>query len=323
MISEPNSSPSGIAASWYSEHMGWMRRRARAKLGPEASEEVVQETFAKVCKRGHLEDVENPAGFLSRVLSNEIVAYYRKPSRRETCLGGIDNQEFDSEWPGESISTLEDGKIVRDSISSLKPRQRQAMLMFGNGKSRDEIASAMNMSAAAVTHLLARAKGNLKREITRRGYVPSLLPLDWRSLIRRRISSSLETLARLGQSLEPVALTMTIMLVTSLGRHSLMPDHSNSAESMLSNQIVTHELTENQTPPLNSENNNVHGARTTLESKVSDRLARVEHGKTWVQLDKSSEQRREPPPEQQLMDLLNDPSRALPTCPRTIPCPYD
>ena len=318
--------PTNLAAaeSWFKQHRTWMTRRAASKLPLSQSEDAVQDTFVRVLRRGELDQIRDPAAYLSESLTHQMAGSWRRRSSREIPVAELEVDSAPSDDVGTQLERQEDRDRLRDCVGRLPIRQRRAIELLLQGKTRAEISAQLQLSGRGVTMLLARGKVNLKRHLLRQGYLPALFPFRF-SWLRSKISSACLRSGDLVSMGEIYALS--VALIVSLGfsvpatntftggvergtSQSTTQNDSNSPRGLNPSEISEEQSGEPR-PPLDGSS-----ARSTV--------TRVDYGNTELWVDK---ERREGPPEPPLQDQLREvadnPEKVLPICPQTTPCPWD
>jgi len=142
--------------------------RLRAKLPPEALEDVTQQVFIGALKG--IEDFRGEASFRTWLLSiarYKIADYYRKQERR------VETVPYDVELHGDaddsgSRDDWEDEVLVRVCLGHLPPHYREVLLMrFAEGLKFKTIARELEISLDAAKSRYRRAVAALAEEMGR------------------------------------------------------------------------------------------------------------------------------------------------------------
>jgi RNA polymerase sigma factor (sigma-70 family) len=176
-------STTGSAADWsiaqlsaiYTEHRTQLVSQARRITKNEAeAHEVVQEAFLKfMLAAPDLDSADRAIAYLRTSVTNLALNVIRARGARPNLVA-IDadtTQERLNEIASENhidldttITAAEDAAIVREALSRLTPDQRTALVMWEmEGRTTEEIATALNTSPANVRHILVRARKSMVR----------------------------------------------------------------------------------------------------------------------------------------------------------------
>jgi RNA polymerase sigma factor (sigma-70 family) len=176
-------STQGSAADWsiaqlsaiYTEHRTQLVSQARRITKNEAeAHEVVQEAFLKfMLAAPDLDSADRALAYLRTSVTNLALNVIRARGARPNLVA-IDadtTQERLNEIASENhidldttITAAEDAAIVREALSRLTPDQRTALVMWEmEGRTTEEIATALNTSPANVRHILVRARKSMVR----------------------------------------------------------------------------------------------------------------------------------------------------------------
>jgi len=173
----------GSAADWsiahlsaiYTEHRTQLVSQARRITKNEAeAHEVVQEAFLKfMLAAPDLDSADRALAYLRTSVNNLALNVIRARGARPNLVA-IDadtTQERLNEIASENhidldttITAAEDAAIIREALSRLTPDQRTALVMWEmEGRTTEEIATALNTSPANVRHILGRARKSMVR----------------------------------------------------------------------------------------------------------------------------------------------------------------
>ena len=176
-------STQGSAADWsiaqlsaiYAEHRTQLASQARRITKNDAeAHEVVQEAFLKfMLAAPDLDSADRAIAYLRTSVTNLSLNVIRARGARPNLVA-IDadtTQERLNEIATENhidldttITAAEDAAIIREALARLTPDQRTALVMWEmEGRTTDEIASALNTSPANVRHILVRARKSMVR----------------------------------------------------------------------------------------------------------------------------------------------------------------
>jgi len=182
LLQEASSNP-GSTADWsisqlsaiYKEHRTQLVSQARRITRDEAeAHEVVQEAFLKfMLASPELDSSDRAIAYLRTSVTNLSLNVIRARGARPNLVA-IDadtSQERLNEIASENhidldttITAAEDAAIIREALSRLTPDQRTALVMWEmEGRSTQEIATALNTNPANVRHILVRARKSMVR----------------------------------------------------------------------------------------------------------------------------------------------------------------
>ncbi len=132
----------------------------RVSGDPALSEDIVQECFVKLHRRGAMPD--DPPAWLMTVANNLLRDAHRRVARRKRLTlawstdlplgGGADDARAD-----EATLAAEQVERVRQALERLSLRDRQLLLMRHEGYRYREIAAALALTPTSVGTMLVRA----------------------------------------------------------------------------------------------------------------------------------------------------------------------
>lgn len=269
-----------------------------------------------------LSKIEVPRAYLTRMVSHAIVTRFRRKAARERLLARYSTLNSDSREsdPAAGIEAEEVRGVLRDSIANLPPHYQSVLALVEEGLKPKQIAAVLAsrrgrpVTPNQVSALLMRIKDALAVELRRRGFVHTIFP--WLGL-RRKISRWANWFRSLGtevpllaQQVSIAALTSVVGAASPVGNVSMEPwlevtdSHETSASSW---SVVTHETPARPGGPA--------GTSGDSEPTVAE-IARVDLPGDQGTL-RGEERRGEPapPPEEQLLEIVRDPSRVpIPEC---------
>jgi RNA polymerase sigma factor (sigma-70 family) len=173
----------GSAADWsiaqlsaiYSEHRTQLVSQARRITKNEAeANEIVQEAFLKfMLAAPDLDSADRAIAYLRTSVNNLALNVIRARGARPNLVA-IDadtTQERLNEIASENhidldttITAAEDAAIIREALARLTSDQRTALVMWEmEGRTTEEIATALNTTPANVRHILVRARKSMVR----------------------------------------------------------------------------------------------------------------------------------------------------------------
>ena len=126
---------------------------------PALAADIAQDTFVRLYRRG--EPPEQPVAWLITVALNLLRNSWSTEARRQRLLSSVrsDMSLADpSRGPDETAEVGELQQRVRGALARLPERERQLLLLRGEGYRYHELATALALNPASVGVLLARAK---------------------------------------------------------------------------------------------------------------------------------------------------------------------
>ena len=153
-------------SSLFELHANGVYRLALAMLRePEAAQDVVQDTFARLIEqiRNH-GPLTNPRGWLYTVAAHACRDRQRRLGRWLPWFS-----ERDTRRAAETPDRLDDTRAVLDVIRGLPSRDRLLIALRAQGLSYREIGDAAGIRYASVGQVLTRALNRLQQELDRRG----------------------------------------------------------------------------------------------------------------------------------------------------------
>ena len=173
----------GSAADWSIAQLSALYTQHRTQLVSQArritrndgeANEVVQEAFLKfMLAAPDLDSADRAIAYLRTSVTNLSLNVIRARGARPNLVA-IDSdttQERLNEIASENhvdldttITAAEDAAIIREALSRLTPDQRTALVMWEmEGRTTEEIATALNTTPANVRHILVRARKSMVR----------------------------------------------------------------------------------------------------------------------------------------------------------------
>ena len=226
----------GSTADWsisqlsaiYKEHRTQLVSQARRITRDEAeANEVVQEAFFKfMLASPELDTADRAIAYLRTSVTNLSLNVIRARGARPNLVA-IDadtTQERLNEIASENhvdldttITAAEDAAIIREALARLTPDQRTALVMWEmEGRTTQEIATALNTSPANVRHILVRARKSFVRVLE-----------DWvvdettGLTALNALSTTYKKAAELAQKTSKVALSLLLVITAFLGFNSM------------------------------------------------------------------------------------------------------
>jgi RNA polymerase sigma factor (sigma-70 family) len=229
-------SAQGSAADWsisqlsalYTEHRTQLVSQARRITRDEAeANEVVQEAFLKfMLAAPELDSPDRAIAYLRTSVTNLSLNIIRARGARPNLVA-IDadtTQERLNEIASEnhidldtSITAAEDAAIIREALSRLTSDQRTALVMWEmEGRTTEEIATALNTSPANVRHILVRARKSMVR-VLEEWVVDESTGLT----ALNALSTTYKKASQIAQKSSKAALSLLLVITAFLGFNSM------------------------------------------------------------------------------------------------------
>jgi len=234
-------STQGSAADWsiaqlsaiYTEHRTQLVSQARRITKNEAeAHEVVQEAFLKfMLAAPDLDSADRAIAYLRTSVTNLALNVIRARGARPNLVA-IDadtTQERLNEIASENhidldttITAAEDAAIVREALSRLTPDQRTALVMWEmEGRTTEEIATALNTTPANVRHILVRARKSMVR-VLEEWIVDEKTGLT----ALNALSTTYKKTVEIAQKSSKAALSLLLVITAFLGFNSMTGNES-------------------------------------------------------------------------------------------------
>jgi RNA polymerase sigma factor (sigma-70 family) len=247
-------STQGSAADWsiaqlsaiYTEHRTQLVSQARRITKNEAeAHEVVQEAFLKfMLAAPDLDSADRAIAYLRTSVTNLALNVIRARGARPNLVA-IDTdttQERLNEIASENhidldttITAAEDAAIVREALSRLTPDQRTALVMWEmEGRTTEEIATALNTTPANVRHILARARKSMVR-VLEEWVVDESTGLT----ALNALSTTYKKAAQIAQKSSKAALSLLLVITAFLGFNSMTGNEGSVVSTVPSISAVT------------------------------------------------------------------------------------
>ncbi len=163
-------------ADLYRRHRdGLLKRALRQVRDPAAAEDAVHEALTDFLEKVDPTGIDNLGAYLGRMVDNRIRQEHRKVGR-EVAQEALPEAGGASDL-SDDLDAHEGRRIIQESLVSLKPRQRKALLLDSESLSVPEIARILGMTSHNCSALLHRARCNLRREAFKKGLLPALVPM--------------------------------------------------------------------------------------------------------------------------------------------------
>jgi len=229
-------SAQGSAADWsisdlaalYTEHRTQLVSQARRITRDEAeANEVVQEAFLKfMLAAPELDSADRAIAYLRTSVTNLSLNIIRARGARPNLVA-IDadtTQERLNEIASENhidldttITAAEDAAIIREALARLTSDQRTALVMWEmEGRSTEEIATALNTTPANVRHILVRARKSMVR-VLEEWVVDDATGLT----ALNALSTTYKKASQIAQKSSKAALSLLLVITAFLGFNSM------------------------------------------------------------------------------------------------------
>lgn len=246
-------SAQGSAADWsisqlsalYTEHRTQLVSQARRITRDEAeANEVVQEAFLKfMLAAPELDSADRAIAYLRTSVTNLSLNIIRARGARPNLVA-IDadtTQERLNEIASEnhidldtSITAAEDAAIIREALSRLTSDQRTALVMWEmEGRTTEEIATALNTSPANVRHILVRARKSMVR-VLEEWVVDDATGLT----ALNALSTTYKKAAQIAQKSSKAALSLLLVITAFLGFNSMTGNEGSFVSTIPSMSAV-------------------------------------------------------------------------------------
>jgi len=231
----------GSAADWsiaqlsaiYTEHRTQLVSQARRITKNEAeANEIVQEAFLKfMLAAPDLDSADRAIAYLRTSVNNLALNVIRARGARPNLVA-IDadtTQERLNEIASENhvdldttITAAEDAAIIREALARLTSDQRTALVMWEmEGRTTEEIATALNTTPANVRHILVRARKSMVRVLE-----------DW--IVDEKtgltalnaLSTTYKKTVEIAQKSSKAALSLLLVITAFLGFNSMTGNES-------------------------------------------------------------------------------------------------
>jgi len=247
-------SAQGSAADWsisqlsalYTEHRTQLVSQARRITRDEAeANEVVQEAFLKfMLAAPELDSADRAIAYLRTSVTNLSLNIIRARGARPNLVA-IDadtTQERLNEIASENhidldttMAAAEDAAIIREALARLTSDQRTALVMWEmEGRSTEEIATALNTTPANVRHILARARKSMVR-VLEEWVVDESTGLT----ALNALSTTYKKAAQIAQKSSKAALSLLLVITAFLGFNSMTGNEGSVVSTIPSISAVT------------------------------------------------------------------------------------
>ena len=151
----------------YREHYRSLVRYLYRRIGDQArAEDLAQEAFVRAIEH----QPDKPRPWLFAVASNLAKDEGRKSSVRRhhlTLIKGEAKSQPAGPGPEVALERQETVRRVRTALAELRQRDREALLLWEEGLSYDEIAGILDLSRGSIGTTLSRARSRLAAAFTK------------------------------------------------------------------------------------------------------------------------------------------------------------
>lgn len=138
----------------------------------EEVEQLTQDSFRKLYRPFTSNPgVENPAAMLFRIASNTCFDYLRRKRYDRNLPADVPHQPQQPISPETELIEKQNKNLVREALKRLSARDQACLLLYQEGLSYAEIATAVHIKKSSVGKVLSRATEKLTKAI-RKGEMP-------------------------------------------------------------------------------------------------------------------------------------------------------
>jgi RNA polymerase sigma-70 factor (ECF subfamily) len=168
VIRESRTSPARFSVL-YDRYADQLHRFAYRRVGPDAAEDVVAETF--LAAFGHREryDASRPdaRAWLFGILVRELAQHHRREQARYRALAKVSRDEATADSPDDRVAAEVGARALRgtlaNALAGLDKGDRDVLLLFAWGDlAYAEVADALGIPIGTVRSRLHRARARLK-----------------------------------------------------------------------------------------------------------------------------------------------------------------
>ena len=211
----------------YAEQRSSLVAQARRILRSDAdAAEVVQEAFLKfILAAPELDSRERALAYLRTTVNNLCLNLIRATGSRpnlvaidsDTSQDRLNEMAAQAHIPFDTtLAAAEDASIIREALSRLSADQRTALVMWEmEGRTTEEIASAIGTTPANVRHVVGRARASFVRILTE-----WVVDEENGTTALEALSSTYKKAAELAQKSSKAALSIIVLIVAFLGFNS-------------------------------------------------------------------------------------------------------
>jgi len=156
-------------ATFDQHYPGLVRYCQRLTGDRDAAEDIAQESMVRLFDRGVSGSDLGVRAWLFKTATHLVRDRYRVDQNRKRLLEANPVRPGGFESPEETIERDEVRASARGALDTLAPRDREILLMRYSGFSYKEIATVVDVAAASVGTLLARAERRFELAMTSSG----------------------------------------------------------------------------------------------------------------------------------------------------------
>ncbi|MBW3695037.1 sigma-70 family RNA polymerase sigma factor [Vibrio sp. T187] len=144
----------------YQEHHGWLSLYIQRRLScPEATADLVQDTYLRLLVRGKLPEQKDSRRYLTHIAKGLVIDVYRRRKIESAYLELLEQEPEQVSGSPESQLLVVEALVEIDTLLHRLPNKaRQALLMRQlDGMSYKQIATELNVSISSVEKYVAKA----------------------------------------------------------------------------------------------------------------------------------------------------------------------
>ena len=238
----------------YAEQRSSLTAQARRILRSDAdASEIVQEAFLKfIMAAPELDSRDRALAYLRTTVNNLCLNQIRATGTRPNLVAidsdstqeRLDELAVGAHIPfDETLVAAEDASIIREALSRLSPDQRTALVMWEmEGRTTEEIASAIGTTPANVRHVVARSRSSFVRILSE-----WVIDEKTGATALDALSSSYKKATELAKNSSKVALSLVLLAAAFLGfntfNNKVTPTSTPVVTTVVSPTTPTHSAT--------------------------------------------------------------------------------
>jgi len=208
----------------YAEQRSSLTSQARRILRSDAdAAEIVQEAFLKfILAAPELDSRERALAYLRTTVNNLCLNQIRATGTRPNLVAidsdasqeRLDELAVGAHIPFDAtLAAAEDASIIREALSRLSSDQRTALVMWEmEGRSTEEIATAIGTTPANVRHVVARSRASFVRVLSE-----WIIDEETGATALDALSTSYKKAAELAKKSSKVAMSLVLLVAAFLG----------------------------------------------------------------------------------------------------------
>jgi len=208
----------------YAEQRSSLTSQARRILRSDAdAAEIVQESFLKfILAAPELDSRERALAYLRTTVNNLCLNQIRASGARPNLVAidsdasqeRLDELAVGAHIPFDAtLAAAEDASIIREALSRLSSDQRTALVMWEmEGRSTEEIATAIGTTPANVRHVVARSRASFVRVLSE-----WVIDEETGATALDALSTSYKKAAELAKKSSKVAMSLVLLVAAFLG----------------------------------------------------------------------------------------------------------